>query len=1619
LRHRKQRRLRVFRILATLFMIFSFITPGYASAQSNTGSNSFPTSSNTKVSQEVLDDFKENEKVTFLIKFKEQADTEQVAIQAKAAAQKASLSATKTELRQRSAVVSDLKATSLQSQESVKQYLEQEEEKGNVEKIESFYIVNAMAVTATKAVAENISSFSEVEKILPNQTIYLNSGTSVETEINEAVEAMTTTSTPWNVDAIGAPQVWDKGIDGTGVVVASIGTGVQWDHPALKEKYRGYDPANPDQPNHEFNWDDNAGTNKVPVDPNGLGTKVMGAIVGGEVDGSNPIGIAPGAKWISVRAFTANGSTGIVNLMLAAEWLLAPKDSKGVPHPEMAPDIIANTWGGARGVDEIFRPMIKNWIAAGILPVFGTGDEMPSNPNGVRSIVSPANLPEVLAVGATNEQDELASFSLKGPSPYGEFKPDISAPGVNIRTSSVDGGYVDDFDTTAVAAAQVVGAAALLLQANSTLSGTDLKTILLQTATPLTDETYPDSPNNGYGYGLVNINKAVEKVSEGVSKITGHVTTEGVDTIQPTFQHTPPTIAYGANSLRIHVNAQDNVSVKEVQLKYRNFEEDEWSSIEAYRQVGNQLDGIYEMAIPGSAIYPLSESITYKWQITDYSNNSVESEEYKIPVKLNAFTLGYFTDFDTMPAVGWSWKGGHWKIGVPTTGPNSAYSGSKVIATNTDGDYLNNMDSNLMVPPVFLPKGKAYLHFKQWYSFAEGDHANVYVSVDNGATWTSLSEYTGNSSGWVDGVVDLSDYTDRFIRIGFHVYTDEEGTAEGWYLDDVKLTDTPLSDLSGSSFESVKVEYMETLEIEEIFPTEEVQQTNLVTKENAQISSINQLPLDASISVLETGRSVQTNPTDGSYSMVHEPGTYTLQAEAYGYRTASQSIEIGQNNVTTSDFVLEPLAKGTITGTVTNETTGEPIEGAKVLLKEDSVTMPVKTDENGHFSISGYEGTYTLHIFAANYDDQDVQVTIEGNKEIEQNISLKSFFGIPGEIAYDDGTRESARKFWNPNSYYAVKMSLPEGKKEARLTKASYLFQADNNIKPGMSEFQVAVYAADGPQGAPATKLLGPIDATAKRNGEWTVVNLAAEEIIVTGDFYVVYIQQVTGNDAPGLGVDESNLFVDRNWQFNGRWSTVSSPKGNFMIRAGVHYDATPVITSPKVDGTITTEETITVEGMADPNTDVHIYNHDEEVAVVTSNESGAFVTEVTLHEGENVLTARADWGDGITGPSNSVTLVLDKGVDPAVPGKGKLAIGDQPLAHITFSLYSTGEKQVWYDFTTDANGEFTHQLPDGEYRVDGIWVSPTWYPLNKTYTIENGLVNGIAEFEVNVLDYVIPAPEPGKWNVVGTLVNGTTALTNVTFSIHSTDNKWYDAKSDSTGKFAFTLPDGTYEVDGIWDELKGKWYELNQKFTVKDGSLEGAAELRIDVNPPATSFKVTGTLTKGTTALSDVVFSVHTTTGEETWYDTQTDSNGGFGFNLQDGTYMLEGVWLDAEGKWYVLQKEFTVTGIGTFNIDVLEDGPVAATPNVTGVLTKGAIPLGNTVFSIHTTTGVEKWYDTVSDANGNFGFVLPDGAYKLEGIWVDSEGKWYVLNLEFTVTSGKLVGEEQLVVNIANSSM
>ncbi|MEH7353506.1 S8 family serine peptidase [Neobacillus drentensis] len=1186
-----------------------------------------------KVTNSLYKQFEDQDKVTFLIKMKEQVDAAKVA---KAAEDKAKLqkaTPAKTKSLKRNIIVSELKAKAQETQTDVLAFLEEQVKAGKAKDVHSYYIVNAIAVTGTQEVMEKAAAFLEVEKILPNETRQLfvpekTAGTSLQEP------AAGTNSIEWNIDRVGAPAVWEMGIDGSGVVIGSIDTGVQWDHPALKEKYRGFNKAT-GQADNTYSWFDATSGQTTPYDDHGHGTHTTGTMVGSEPNGSNIIGVAPGAKWIAVKAFTPDGGTD-ADLLEAGEWMMAPGGN-----PDKAPDVINNSWGGGPGLDEWYRPMVQAWRAAEIFPEFSAGNTNLGNPGGPGSVANPANYPEAVATGATDINNKLGGFSLLGPSPYGEIKPELSAPGVNIRSAVPGGSYEGGWNGTSMAGPHVSAAIALLKQANSSLTVDDLERILQTTAIPLTDNKYPTSPNNGYGSGLLNVFDAVSSVVSGLGKLKGQVTKEGTDSEAPVLTHSQPGAVFAGMPLTLETSAADNISVTNVSLQYQK-QDGSWTTVAAQRISGDYKNGTYRVNIPGADIS--GNALVYKWKALDFGGNETVSE-HRVTV-LPGITVGYVADFETKPD-GWTSYGDNnsWQWGKPTSGPNAAFSGEKVFATNLSGNYANSSNASLQMPPIDLPAGNSYLQFKQWYDLERNyDYGHVYVSTD-AVNWVQKLRVNNLSNGWIDGEVNLSEYAGQRIYVAFNITTDGGVTKQGWYIDDVRLTNAPLAatqkaevDVTTENDESAAA----SVKKEKVNPDKLTMMMPKVKKEaSTEKLAPMQLPMQAQVTVVESGRSVATNPTNGSFEMTHAAGTFTVIAESYGHHSQTKSVTIAKDGEATANFTLQEQEKGTVSGTIKNKASGQPVAGATVYVIEDANVQPVQTDENGHFSITAYEGDYTLKVISPHYYSQEASIILKGN--IEKNFDIKPFIGYPGEIGYDDGTAENARAFYDAGNGWGVKMSLEKGNKKAFVRSGLFRFGDGEWPDPGGTAFKVAVYDASGPGGAPGKKLAGPFDATALRNGQWTQVDLSNYGIIVEGDFYIVYIQAADIPYVPGLATDDDGPNTYRSWQLvSGAWTPSPKTEGNYMIRAVVDYEVTePLISSP-VDGAFTNVETVTVKGEAAPKTKVHIFNKGVEVAAVDTKDDGKYSVDVKLKKGENQLTAKASTAQGMTDASAPVNVTYD-----------------------------------------------------------------------------------------------------------------------------------------------------------------------------------------------------------------------------------------------------------------------------------------------------------------------------------------------------------------------------------------
>ena len=187
------------------------------------------------------------------------------------------------------------------------------------------------------------------------------------------------------------------------------------------------------------------------------------------------------------------------------------------------------------------------------------------------------------------------------------------------------------------------------------------------------------------------------------------------------------------------------------------------------------------------------------------------------------------------------------------------------------------------------------------------------------------------------------------------------------------------------------------------------------------------------------------------------------------------------------------------------------------------------------YNLNVYEGTYTLKVHAKGYYSETQQITVEKGENIDLNIALQTFISNePLEIKYDNGRYNKNLAFGLKGNGFAVKMSIDENETSAMLTGAKLQFWAGHVPVPGGSDIVIEVYDATGKDGSPGNKLAGPIKAKADRNlSRWTQVDLSDLGIVVTDDFYVVYLQADDYPYVPGFVADgDQNNWAARSWDY-------------------------------------------------------------------------------------------------------------------------------------------------------------------------------------------------------------------------------------------------------------------------------------------------------------------------------------------------------------------------------------------------------------------------------------------------------------------------------------------------------
>ena len=417
----------------------------------------------------------------------------------------------------------------------------------NVKADKQTYSLNKIASAQLKIVGEHSSfrnALSQIESRIAAQpnSIFKTAGTIIHFEYKTAINGMALTTKRWAAEeikklpyvksvyedkevtayddisnhVIGADSAWIKlGLTGKKIKIGILDTGIDY---LLLDLGGGIGPGFKVLGGFDFINNDND-----PMDDNGHGTHVAGIAA---ANGSTLKGVAPDANLFAFKVLNNLGSGPTSVIIAGIERALDPDQD---PNTNDAVNIISMSLGALGGdPDDPMSQAIDNATAAGVLCTIAAG-----NNGAYQTIGSPGCARTALTVGATDNNDRIANFSSRGPSNivYG-IKPDVVAPGVEINSTKIGGGYIA-YSGTSMATPHVAGAAALILQGHPDWTPAMIKSVLMETAKDIGNDVWTQ------GNGRVDVYRALQartfispaSLSFGVVDLSQPVFTV-IDTIQ-------------------------------------------------------------------------------------------------------------------------------------------------------------------------------------------------------------------------------------------------------------------------------------------------------------------------------------------------------------------------------------------------------------------------------------------------------------------------------------------------------------------------------------------------------------------------------------------------------------------------------------------------------------------------------------------------------------------------------------------------------------------------------------------------------------------------------------------------------------------------------------------------------------------------------------------------------------------------------------------------------------------------------------------------------------------------------------------------------------------------------
>jgi serine protease AprX len=413
------------------------------------------------------------------------------------------------------------------------------------EKCQSFIVTSSNSDLAARVVSESHGQISSVLTLIDAVTacidtnqlkaikqnglvksVFPNAATTVvgnESWDEEGGQSSNSPSTDYP-DAIGADLVWQDGINGTGVTVAVLDTGISR-HRGLMKGIEGKKKT------RIVGWVDFVANKKMPTDPNGHGTHIAGIIANSQLGADGEWnGVAPGVNLVGVRVLNANGKGTYETVIKGIQWVLNNKEKYNIKvmNLSLVAQVQSPYWA-----DPLNQAIMRAW-SEGLLVVVAAGN----TGSAAMTVGVPGNNPYVITVGAFTDNftptdwsdDYVAPFSAAGPTLDGFVKPDVLAPGAHMVSTMLPSSTIAkkhqankisnqyfSMAGTSQSAAVVSGVSALILSNNADLTPDEVKYRVMYTAFPWTDPTSGDALYSVWqqGAGRVNAYDAVYAPIDG------------------------------------------------------------------------------------------------------------------------------------------------------------------------------------------------------------------------------------------------------------------------------------------------------------------------------------------------------------------------------------------------------------------------------------------------------------------------------------------------------------------------------------------------------------------------------------------------------------------------------------------------------------------------------------------------------------------------------------------------------------------------------------------------------------------------------------------------------------------------------------------------------------------------------------------------------------------------------------------------------------------------------------------------------------------------------------------------------------------------------------------------